>query len=161
MPDLGTRCIENWPLTSRESARRVIDQYGQPDEITDAQLIWHKRGPWRQIIASKILYQHNFPAPHYALFELEPTAVEVIEQKPQRTRQRRTAQAKLQGKTKLTDKPAENKVPLTKVSLVKTPLSKSSLAKAPLAKSALEDAAKVSLTLRNKSAASARNSSAA
>ena len=105
MPDLGTCCIENWPLTSRESARRIIDQYGEPDEVTDNQLIWHKRGPWRQIVASKILYQHNFPAPHYALFELEPA--EATEQKPQRTRP--AAKVKLQGKTKLKSKPAHEK----------------------------------------------------
>ncbi|MHB8885321.1 MAG: hypothetical protein ACYC5H_09570 [Methylovirgula sp.] len=161
MPDLGTRCIETWPLTSRESARRVIDQYGQPDEVTDNQLIWHKRGPWRQIVASKIVYQSNFPAPHYALFELEPSEAEVIEQKPQRTRQKRTAKTKLQSKPKLASKPGLDKVALTKASLVRSSLSKSPLAKPPLAKSALEDATEASLTLRNKVAASARNSSAA
>ncbi len=37
-----------------------------------AQLVWHKRGPWRQIVASKAIEQANFPAPHYTLFALEP-----------------------------------------------------------------------------------------
>lgn len=71
MPGIGTISIKKWPAQSREAARRVIEQYGEPDEVTADQLIWHKRGPWRQIIASKSLYQHNFPAPHYTLFALE------------------------------------------------------------------------------------------
>jgi hypothetical protein len=27
-------------------------------------LIWHKRGAWKRIVASKIFYQHDFPVPH-------------------------------------------------------------------------------------------------
>ncbi|HTJ01638.1 MAG TPA: hypothetical protein VL492_02525 [Methylovirgula sp.] len=73
MPTLALRSIRNWPAESREAARRVIEQYGEPDEITDTTLIWNKRGPWRQIVASKALFQHNFPAPHYTLFALEPS----------------------------------------------------------------------------------------
>ncbi|MGA3303993.1 MAG: hypothetical protein ABSC72_11995 [Methylovirgula sp.] len=65
--------IKNWPAQSREAARRVIEQYGEPDEISDGQLVWHKRGPWRQIVASKACEQANFPAPHYTLFALEPS----------------------------------------------------------------------------------------
>ena len=56
--------IEDWPENSREAAKLVIDQYGEPDEITDTQAIWHKPGPWKRIVASKVFYQHNFPAPH-------------------------------------------------------------------------------------------------
>jgi hypothetical protein len=72
------RSIRNWPSESRDAARRVIEQYGEPDEITENELIWNKRGPWRQIVASKALYQHNFPAPHYTLFALEPIGDETI-----------------------------------------------------------------------------------
>lgn len=56
--------IETWPEESREAASLVIDQYGEADEITDTQLIWHKPGPWKRIVASKAFYQHDFPAPH-------------------------------------------------------------------------------------------------
>lgn len=55
---------EGWPEESREAAQLVIDQYGEPDEIADSQLIWHKPGPWKRIVASKAFYEHNFPAPH-------------------------------------------------------------------------------------------------
>lgn len=56
--------IEAWPEESREAAQLVIDQYGKPDEITETQLMWHKPGPWKRMVASKAFYQHNFPAPH-------------------------------------------------------------------------------------------------
>jgi hypothetical protein len=59
-----TRYIQGWPDESREAAQLVIDQYGKPDEITESQLTWHNRGPWKRIVATKAFYNHNFPAPH-------------------------------------------------------------------------------------------------
>jgi hypothetical protein len=60
----GSRRIESWPEESREAARLVIDKYGEPDEATETQLTWHKPGPWKRIVASKVFYKHDFPAPH-------------------------------------------------------------------------------------------------
>jgi hypothetical protein len=60
----GSQCIKSWPDESREAAQLVIGKYGEPDEVTETQLTWHKPGPWKRIIASKVFYQHNFPAPH-------------------------------------------------------------------------------------------------
>jgi hypothetical protein len=93
MPGMGTLSIRRWPAQSREAARRVIEQYGEPDEVTVGQLIWHKRGPWRQIVASKSLIQHNFPAPHYTLFALEPAEDVILdtERKPSKRKVRKTA----------------------------------------------------------------------
>lgn len=56
--------IRSWPEQSREAARLVIEKYGEPDEVTDTQLLWHNRGKWKRIVASKAFYQHDFPAPH-------------------------------------------------------------------------------------------------
>lgn len=56
--------IRNWPEESREAAQLVIDAYGEPQEATDMQLVWHKVGPWKRVVASKIFHEHNFPAPH-------------------------------------------------------------------------------------------------
>ncbi len=56
--------IEDWPEESREAARLVIDKYGEPDEATESELIWHQPGPWKRIVATKTFYRHNFPAPH-------------------------------------------------------------------------------------------------
>jgi hypothetical protein len=60
----GSRIIKAWPDESREAAQLVIDQYGEPDEATESQLIWHTPGPWKRIVASKAFWAHNFPAPH-------------------------------------------------------------------------------------------------
>ncbi len=60
----GSQQIEHWPEPSREAARLVIDKYGEPDEATESQLIWHRPGPWKRIVASKRFHRHNFPVPH-------------------------------------------------------------------------------------------------
>nr|WP_298726677.1 hypothetical protein [uncultured Steroidobacter sp.] len=56
--------IRSWPEQSREAAELVIKKYGEPDEVTDTQLLWHNRGEWKRIVASKAFFQHDFPAPH-------------------------------------------------------------------------------------------------
>lgn len=60
----GSQRIQTWPEESREAAKLVIDRYGEPDEASDTQLLWHRRGKWKRIIASKAFYRHDFPAPH-------------------------------------------------------------------------------------------------
>lgn len=64
MAKQASQTIATWPEESREAAQLVIDKYGEPDEVTDTHLTWHKPGPWKRIVASKVFYQHNFPAPH-------------------------------------------------------------------------------------------------
>nr|CAD6437853.1 hypothetical protein REQ54_04300 [Rhizobium sp. Q54] len=56
--------LKAWPEESREAAKLVIEQYGDPDEKTPSELTWHKRGQWKRIVASKVFYDHRFPAPH-------------------------------------------------------------------------------------------------
>jgi hypothetical protein len=60
----GSQVVKSWPEESREAAQLVLKQYGEPDEITDSQLLWHKRGKWKRIVASKAFFKHDFPAPH-------------------------------------------------------------------------------------------------
>ncbi len=60
----ASECIANWPAESREAAQLVLDQYGEPDEATASQLVWHKAGPWKRIVATKTFFPHQFPAPH-------------------------------------------------------------------------------------------------
>ena len=64
MTQSGSALIAAWPEQAREAAQLVIDRYGEPDEASDSQLIWHRRGEWKRIVASKAFYQHDFPAPH-------------------------------------------------------------------------------------------------
>ncbi len=60
----SSRTIAAWPEESREAARLVIEQYGEADEVSETQLIWHNPGQWKRIVASKAFYRHDFPAPH-------------------------------------------------------------------------------------------------
>lgn len=61
----SSQSIKDWPEKSREAAQLVIDRYGEPDEISETRAIWHQPGPWKRIVASKVFYQHDFPAPHF------------------------------------------------------------------------------------------------
>jgi hypothetical protein len=56
--------LQSWPEESRGAAKLVIGEYGEPDERTPSELTWHKRGQWKRIVASKVFYDHHFPAPH-------------------------------------------------------------------------------------------------
>ena len=60
----GSQRIRDWPEDAREAAQLVIDEYGEPDETGETQLLWHGRGPWKRIVASKAFHRHDFPAPH-------------------------------------------------------------------------------------------------
>jgi len=55
---------QDWPEESREAAQLVLDAHGDPDEVTDTQLLWHDTGGWKRIIATKAFHEHRFPAPH-------------------------------------------------------------------------------------------------
>ena len=59
-----TGTIQDWPEQSREAAQLVIDAYGEPHEATPSQLVWHRVGPWKRVIATKAFFEHEFPAPH-------------------------------------------------------------------------------------------------
>jgi hypothetical protein len=65
----GSDTIKDWPEQSREATQLVLDKYGEPHEVTDSQLTWHRVGPWKRIVASKAFYQHDFPAPHQDCIE--------------------------------------------------------------------------------------------
>jgi hypothetical protein len=60
----SSEAILAWPEEAREAARLVIDQYGEADEVTPTRLTWHRRGPWKRVVATRTVYRHNFPAPH-------------------------------------------------------------------------------------------------
>ena len=66
-PQSASAVIDSWPDESREAAQLVLDKYGEPHEATDSFLVWHQVGPWKRVVASKVFWQHNFPAPHSTL----------------------------------------------------------------------------------------------
>jgi hypothetical protein len=61
----GSDIIKGWPEESREAAQLVIDAYGEPHEATGSLLTWHDVGPWKRVVASKVFFKHDFPAPHF------------------------------------------------------------------------------------------------
>ena len=60
----GSQIIKDWPEESQEAAQLVIDTYGEPHEATESLLTWHQVGPWKRVLASKVFFEHQFPAPH-------------------------------------------------------------------------------------------------
>jgi hypothetical protein len=60
----ATDIISAWPEESREAAQLVIDEHGEPHEATESLLIWHDRGPWKRIEATREFSEHHFPIPH-------------------------------------------------------------------------------------------------
>jgi hypothetical protein len=61
----GSEIIKDWPKESQEATQLVIDAYGEPQEATESLLTWHQVGPWKRVLASKVFFDHQFPAPHY------------------------------------------------------------------------------------------------
>lgn len=60
----GAEVIAKWPKDSAGVAQALIDQHGEPDEMTDSRLIWRGRGKWKEIIAYREMWHHEFPFPH-------------------------------------------------------------------------------------------------
>ena len=56
--------LQSWPEESREAAQLVVDTYGDPHEVTESQFTWHRVGPWKRVVASKVFYEHRFPTKH-------------------------------------------------------------------------------------------------
>src|SRR5436190_19987692 len=64
MSDRSAQILGTWPEEAREAAQLVVDRYGEPHEATDSELIWHKVGSWKRIVAQRAFWPHDFPAPH-------------------------------------------------------------------------------------------------
>lgn len=57
--------VEDWPKEPRESARRLIDYYGPPQECCRSELIWYAtRDGWKRTVLSREEIPHDFPSPH-------------------------------------------------------------------------------------------------
>jgi hypothetical protein len=67
---LVERITGDWPDEPRESAQRLVDTYGEPDETTESFLIWHRKAkPWKRTVLSKQQAKHDFPSAHYDFVE--------------------------------------------------------------------------------------------
>ena len=57
--------IKDWPKGPQESAQRLVDYYGQPDEYSSSWLVWYNtKDGWKRTVLSAEEVPHNFPAPH-------------------------------------------------------------------------------------------------
>jgi hypothetical protein len=59
-----TEILDSWPEAAREAGRLVVDQYGEPAEATDSELIWYGVGGWKRLVAQRSYWDHEFPSPH-------------------------------------------------------------------------------------------------
>ena len=62
--DEASDTISSWPAEAKKAANSMIELHGVPSEVTATMLVWHDAGPWKHIIASNVVTQHNFPLPH-------------------------------------------------------------------------------------------------
>lgn len=76
--------IAAWPPPAQKAAREMGQKYGSPDEVTDTQLVWHERGPWKRSILSRDGTPHDWPEPHVDVleqvidFRVDPSRVDEI-----------------------------------------------------------------------------------
>jgi hypothetical protein len=56
--------IAAWKEQPKKLARKLVQQYGQPNEITSERLVWHDNGPWKRTELLNEEFAHNFPEPH-------------------------------------------------------------------------------------------------
>jgi hypothetical protein len=54
----------SWKEQPKKLAQKLVQQYGQPDEVTRERLVWHNHGPWKRTELLNEEFPHNFPEPH-------------------------------------------------------------------------------------------------
>jgi hypothetical protein len=61
---------ESWPTGPKESAQRLLEYYGRPDEFSKTQLIWsNTHDGWKRAVLSSEGTPHEFPKPHSEFLE--------------------------------------------------------------------------------------------
>lgn len=52
--EVAQATVSHWSDVSRLSARRLIEEYGVPDEVHADSLVWNNNGPWRRTVVSNV-----------------------------------------------------------------------------------------------------------
>jgi hypothetical protein len=61
---------KDWPKDPKESAGRLIETYGQPNEISERHLVWlNTPDGWKRTVLSREEIPHDFPAHHMDYLE--------------------------------------------------------------------------------------------
>jgi hypothetical protein len=68
-PELVNKVLAHWPQAAKAAARKIMDYYGPPNEITPSRLFWYQNGPWKRTIAYREEAPHDFPVPHTDVLE--------------------------------------------------------------------------------------------
>lgn len=61
--------IAEWPDDPKKVAQKIIDKYGQPDEVMPSRLIWFNNGPWKRSVMHRDGTPHHFPHEHTDYFK--------------------------------------------------------------------------------------------
>lgn len=56
--------IKNWDQKQIKTINSLMQKYGAPSEATHSMLVWHEQKPWKRIVVSKDMTDHDFPVPH-------------------------------------------------------------------------------------------------
>ena len=52
--ELADATVAHWSTPSRLAARRLMEEYGVPDEVHGDHLVWRGDGPWRRTVVSNV-----------------------------------------------------------------------------------------------------------
>lgn len=63
------RALSGFEGKAQEAARVMIARYGRPDEASESRLIWHGKGPWKELIVYREEVRHEWPMPHTDVLE--------------------------------------------------------------------------------------------
>ncbi len=58
------KIIATWPDNPRETAKMLIEKYGQPHLVMKDQLVWNSNGIWKRTIVFRDEIAHHFPKHH-------------------------------------------------------------------------------------------------
>ena len=61
--------VEDWHEESQRAFEMMMDEYGEPDAISEEVAIWHDTDPYHRTEITADATEHNFPMPHYDVME--------------------------------------------------------------------------------------------
>lgn len=56
--------LRDWPNPPGETAEKVIEKYGLPNEVSYSKLTWYNTGPWKRTEIQRDEFPHKFPTAH-------------------------------------------------------------------------------------------------
>ena len=58
---LAQDVVDNWSNVSAMAARRLIEEYGVPDEVHANRLVWNQNGPWKRTVVREVKPPYTEP----------------------------------------------------------------------------------------------------